>query len=185
MYVVSAIIKYRHVYSPSCRTGVIWQHNSYRLNELQALRMARTCYCVLRSAPSLLTSAQTRAGSRGMRLFCHEATLCNNFVPHGVIWKSRQLGQYDDHVTGWMTKESTFYSLQWWRLFFHQSVHNDSGVHPAYCTVRQVSSFHGRLKWRQCEINHTRPPTTEIKNAWRYTSILPLSLMVRCLIKLH
>jgi hypothetical protein len=162
------------------------QPNSERLNQLQALRMARTSYCVLRSAPTLLTSAQTHAGSRGIRLFCHDATLSNNnFVPHSVICKSRELGQYDDYVTGWMTKESTFYSLQWWRLFLHRSVQNDSGVHPAYYIVRYVSSFHGGLKWPLCEINHSLPSTAEIKNAWRYTSILPLSLVVWCLIKLH
>jgi hypothetical protein len=146
---------------------------------MQALRIARTCYCVLRSAPTTLKRAQTHAGSRGMRLFCHEATLCNNnFVTHGVIWKLRELGQYDDHVTGWMTKESTFYSLQWWRLFLHQSLQNDSGVHAAYYTLRYVSSFHWVLKWRRCEINHLLSSTAEIKNAWRCTSILPLSLMV-------
>jgi hypothetical protein len=49
-------------------------------------------------------------------------------------------------------------------------VQTDSGAHPASCPMDARDSFLGD------EADHSPPSSAEDKNAWSYTSTLPISL---------
>jgi hypothetical protein len=55
----------------------------------------------------------------------------------------------------------------------HHRVQNGSGAHPASYPVDTRGSFPG-VKWPGREADHSRPSSAEVKNAWSYTSTLPI-----------
>jgi hypothetical protein len=69
------------------------------------------------------------------------------------------------------------------RIFlFRHRVQPGSGAHPASYPAATEGSFPG-VKRLGREANHSPPSSTEIKNAWSYTSIPLYVFMAWCLIK--
>jgi len=54
--------------------------------------------------------------------------------------------------------------------------------HPASYSVGSIDSFPG-VKRPGREADHSHPSSTEVKNAWNYTSALSYTFMAWCLIK--
>jgi hypothetical protein len=57
----------------------------------------------------------------------------------------------------------------------HHRVQNGSGAHPASCPMDTRGSFRG-VKLPGRESDHSSPSSAEVKNAWSYTSTLPIRL---------
>jgi hypothetical protein len=58
-------------------------------------------------------------------------------------------------------------------FFLHHCVQSGSVKHPIYYTMRTRGSFLG-IKRPGREVNYSPPSSSEFKNAWNYTSALPI-----------
>jgi len=61
-----------------------------------------------------------------------------------------------------------------------KNMQTDSGVHPTYCSVvtGRVPSLEVKRPWH--EADHSPPYRAEVKNEWRSTSTLSISLHGMC-----
>jgi hypothetical protein len=75
-----------------------------------------------------------------------------------------------------------FYSLQWTMSLKHHDPHTSSGDHSASYLMDAGGSFLRGKADRTCSY-HSPPFSTEVKNAWSYTSTLLYVSTMRCLIK--
>jgi hypothetical protein len=57
----------------------------------------------------------------------------------------------------------------------HHRLQTGSGAHPTSYPTDTRISFSG-VKWSGREAYHSSLPSAEVKNAWSYTSILPIRL---------
>jgi hypothetical protein len=57
----------------------------------------------------------------------------------------------------------------------HHRFQNGSGAHPASYPMATRGSFPG-VRRPGCEADHSPPSSAEVKNAWSYTSTLPIRL---------
>jgi hypothetical protein len=78
-------------------------------------------------------------------------------------------------VTGWMLGGGVRVRAETWNVSLHHRFQTVSGAYPASYSMGTRGSFPG-VKRPGREANHSPPSTAEVKNAWSYTSTLPICL---------
>jgi len=77
--------------------------------------------------------------------------------------------QYCDYTTGWLSRK--LLAGAWVFSLLHR-LQNHFAVHATSCLTVDKEFFSG-IKQLRCEADYSPTPSTEVKNSWNYTSILP------------